>query len=80
MPAAVKTGGASTIRSTKAGQASSPAHLSTGDLRAWRDFLHAAIAGITSAHRRTPNPDMVVRLAAQIADRAMTECDKRSKR
>jgi hypothetical protein len=43
------------------------------DLGAWHDYFHAAIAGIVSAHRRAPNPDLVVRIGASIASRALEE-------
>lgn len=72
-----RRGVASIRKTTRAGLAYSPRRLRTIEHRMWRDFLQYAIAGITSAHRRTPNAEMVVRLAAKIADQAIEECRRR---
>ena len=72
-----------TMKRTKAGQDSSsprPEPKLTKHAHAlWRECFAAAIAGTISAHRGVPNPDVVIRLAATMADRALTECRKRSK-
>ena len=47
---------------------------------AWRECFTAAITGILCAHRATPNPGMVAKLAAEIADRALLEAHKRIKK
>lgn len=67
------------MRTTKAGQASSknPASLDGIDHKTWRECFAAAIAGAVAAHRRAPNPKIVARLAARIADHALEECRKR---
>lgn len=67
-------------KSTKAGLESS-SHLSMKrrEHEMWRACFAAAIAGTLSAHRGMPNPDVVIRLAATMADRALDECVKRYK-
>jgi hypothetical protein len=78
MPSTRIHGGASTIPSTKGGKGSSKnGALSSVEQRTWRECFIHAIAGITSAHRRSPNPDLVVRMAARIADQAIKECRRR---
>lgn len=70
-------GGASKTRAIRDGRDFTNRH-ADGDLHAcWREFFQAALAGTTSAQRRTPNPAMVVRIAVTIADLATAECDIR---
>jgi hypothetical protein len=70
-----RRGGGSTIKRMKAGLiALLPAKLEGDDLEIWRAYFTAAIGGVVSAHRRTPNPEAVAKLAGRIADRAIEEC------
>lgn len=57
-----------------------PELLTKLDHLCWRECFAAAIAGTVSAHRGVPNPDLVVRLAAEIADHALAQCRKRRKK
>jgi hypothetical protein len=69
-------GDGSTTRTTKVGKASTP-RLAHDDHKLWCACFTAAIGGIMAAHRRTPNPDLVIRLASRVADRGFQECRRR---
>jgi len=69
-----------TTKTMKAGLDSSSQHkMSRYEHETWRACFAAAIAGTLSAHRGIPNPDVVIRLAATMADRAIEECRNRRK-
>lgn len=70
-------GAASTTRRMKAGRGTSPLKLANVDLEKWHVYFMAGISGIVAAHRRIPNPDLVARMAARIADRALVELQTR---
>lgn len=69
------------MKTTKAGRDSSAAQppqlLNPIDHQTWRECFAAAIGGTLSAHRGVPNPEIVVGLAATVADRALIECRRR---
>jgi hypothetical protein len=69
-------GAGSTTKHTKAGR--TRARLNRDELQSWHAYFAAAISGIVAAHRRTPNPELVTRIASRIADRALDECRMRS--
>jgi hypothetical protein len=68
-----------TTKITKAGpdSLSLPRKMSRYEHEIWRTCFAAAIAGTLGAHRGVPNPDVVIRLAATMADRALDECRQR---
>jgi hypothetical protein len=71
-----KRGGDSrTTTATKAGRGSLSLHSVVGDSM-WCACFLAAIAGVSAAQRAAPNPDLIVRFAAQIAERAVAECER----
>jgi hypothetical protein len=68
-----------TTKTTKAGPDSllQARKMSRYEHEVWRVCFAAAIAGTLSAHRGVPNPDVVIRIAAVMADRALVECQRR---
>jgi hypothetical protein len=44
---------------------------SNDERRLWREYYRAALTGIVAAHVHTPNPELVAKLAAKIADVAV---------
>jgi hypothetical protein len=69
--------GSKTIRTTKAGPALSSALRDDRAWKVWGDCYQASIAGLLAAHRSTPKPRLVVKMAARIADLAVVESMKR---
>lgn len=48
------------------------------EMDTWRECFAAAISGTVCAHRGLPNPEIIIKLASAIADRALDECRKRT--
>lgn len=68
-----RRGGGSTTKRTKAGRPERPERLRNHELDVWHEYFRAAIGGIVSAHRRAPSPELVARIGASIANRALEE-------
>lgn len=68
------------MKTTKGGPDTYVGLLEKTDLGVWCDCFTAAIAGTVAAHRGEPNPNVVVRIASSVADRALRECTQRRKR
>lgn len=75
----MKIGDVSGATVTKAGPGSLFPEPDDDDHKEWCACFRAAIGGTLAAQRSIPNPEMVVRLSMQIADRAMDECRKRKR-
>ena len=74
-----RRGDGSTTTCTKAGQKSSqPERLRNHDFDVWHEYFRTAIVGIVSAHRRTLSPELVARIGAIIASRALEEYQSRN--